>query len=125
MKKCRVCGHELEETLPGVLVCEYCHTSYNLATKTVDTVNTRVSPIDCKHRKHLFICSSRWGGPDGSGRYHVSICADCGQFFVYGDQNGQHYAIKFDLVSDEAVEAAGKYAALVADDDNSSLVDRS
>lgn len=116
MTECRVCGHELTTTyVPGVLVCLHCHTSYNLATKTVDTYNTKVGISDCKHRKKSFICGANWTGNDGHGRYNVSICPDCGQFHIWGDQNGEHYEIRFELPSDDLVQAAGKYAAFLSE----------
>lgn len=73
-----------------------------------------VSPIDCKHDRILFVCSSSGGPPSKS--HHVSVCADCGQFRVSasnttkaGDESVRT-VVTFDLATDEAVRAAGQYA---------------
>lgn len=63
----------------------------------------RIMISECKHYQTIFIQSAR--GPVGK-LMRATVCADCGLFFV--SVNGEHTT--FALVSDEQVEAAGKYA---------------
>lgn len=71
-----------------------------------------VSPAECQHPRRLFVCGSRGSPPPQ--RYHVSVCRDCGQFEVFTEKNGQHLSLRFELPTDELVEAAGQFARLLA-----------
>ncbi len=65
----------------------------------------------CEHKHNLFIQSSR-SMPDGE-RSEISICPDCGQFYIFAWKNGAHVEIRFALASDELVKAAGKYLDII------------
>lgn len=110
---CPVCGKTLSEAQDGIQVCAYCRTKYDLVNGKIDNTDTMVCISDCKHRNPLFIGSSRWTGDNHHGSYHITLCKDCGQFTVIGHENNQHYRVHFDLVTDEQVEAAGRYARLL------------
>jgi hypothetical protein len=69
-----------------------------------------VSPVECDHRRSLFVQSSSGAGPGLSAREHVSVCPDCGRFAVSATRNGESIRVAFELPTDELVRAAGQYA---------------
>ena len=72
-----------------------------------------ISPNDCQHRVVLFIGESRETGLEDNSRYQVSLCADCGEFAVFTEKNGQAMHVTFTIWGEDALAAAGKYDAYV------------
>lgn len=67
-------------------------------------------PSECRHRRTRFIGSHRASGVDRAPEAHfISVCADCGRFFVHGHTGGVHFRVEFELATDEALAAAGQY----------------
>ncbi len=56
-----------------------------------------------------FIGSGSHNGKDDVGRYHVSICMNCGRIHVQGMQNGEWFNVSFNIVLDEQVAAIQRY----------------
>lgn len=70
-------------------------------------VHDRPDPItnDCKHHRAVFLQGARGSG----GREHSDVCADCGQFHVFGDDGeGHHFNLRFSLWSSAALIAASQ-----------------
>lgn len=113
--QCQCCGDPLPDTdtPDNLLTCPKCGTVYDLAEGKINNTDTMINVCDCKHRKRLFVASSRWMGDGDSGSYDVTVCADCGTFHVSGWKNGQSFVLSFDLVTAEQVTAAGKYVRLL------------
>lgn len=85
-----------------------------------------ISYIECKHTNTRFIQSGDRISTDGEhGRHRVTLCADCGLFSVYGDQNGVHFTVTFTLPTGELVEAAGQYVKHLAEAERAQLTARS
>lgn len=74
------------------------------------------SSTACEHRHRLFIQSDRFSGEDEHERSSVHICADCGEFFVFAERNGEHIQITFTLSTPELVAAAGRYLKILEQD---------
>jgi hypothetical protein len=70
-----------------------------------------ISPCDCKHRRTLFIQSSRSSPPPR--REYVTVCRDCGEFRVSVYQGGEAVVSTFTLVTDKQVEAAARYVRFI------------
>ncbi len=78
-----------------------------------------ISPTECQHKNTIFIQGSNYTGVDcDHSRHTVSVCADCGQFSVWGDKNGVHFNVTFTLPTDELVQAAGQYARYLAKEES-------
>ena len=68
-----------------------------------------ISPCDCKHRRRQFVSSGWCTGIEESSRYAVTLCLECGEFAIFTENNNQAMTVRFALVGEEAVEAAGKW----------------
>lgn len=79
-----------------------------MSKTTVSRRETTVSPADCKHVVRLFVESHRSSPPPES--HLVTVCRDCGTFFVTGRKEGISFAVAFDLPTWELVVAASRYA---------------
>lgn len=74
---------------------------------------------DCDHRRAMFLSGAQ-GGSAVSGMLHrhtVTLCPDCGEFYVFGRVNGQVFDIRFTLVGEDALNAAGQYMRLLKEDE--------
>lgn len=76
-----------------------------------------IAPMDCEHRKRMFLSGSHGVGDGLSYRHDVTLCPDCGEFRVFGYQNGERFNIEFTLNTDEAVQAAGRFLELLREDE--------
>lgn len=110
---CSVCNFPLSDDWRAEKVCPYCNTRYDCVTPKTDRSKTMISPSDCRHSRPLFISGSRDLSEHGSGSHTVTICPDCGLFFVTGWRDGVGFKVTFDLATDETVEAAGKWCKLL------------
>jgi hypothetical protein len=73
-----------------------------------------VSPTDCKHDRTLFIQGGHGAPP--AFREHVTLCADCGTFLANKEVEGKRINVRFQLVTEEQVEAAGQFARLLEEE---------
>lgn len=78
---------------------------------------------DCAHKRINFLSGQHGMGSGISYRHDVSICLDCGEIRVFGYKNGQSFDIKFHLVTDEAIAAAGKYLEAIREDERARKMD--
>ena len=65
----------------------------------------------CKHNWY-FITSGKSIGAQTS-QHEVHVCKKCGQFEVWGRENGQLYRVSFVLTTRDGVESAGKYREML------------
>lgn len=76
---------------------------------------------DCDHRRAMFLSGSQGisvvGSERASHRHTVTLCPDCGEFYVFGRVNGQVFDIRFVLVGDDALKAAAQYMRLLREDE--------
>jgi hypothetical protein len=63
-----------------------------------------VSTLDCKHHRTLLIHASIGSG----GREHLDVCADCGEFNFFAEEDGKHFSTKFRLWSSAVMMAASQ-----------------
>lgn len=115
--ECRRCGHKFEQQA-DFLECPTCHTVYDLVNRKTDTSKTILAPYECKHWAKHHLC-----GMEGRGeREHVSICLDCGTIFVSAVKDGVWFNTNFNLSTDKAVAAAGKFNTLCKADQHPRLL---
>lgn len=67
-----------------------------------------IAPIECVHSDRIFIQSGNKTSTETSSRERITLCSQCGTFFVSVVTDGQHFFTQFTLVTEAQLEAAKK-----------------
>lgn len=78
-----------------------------------------ISPCDCRHPRMLMITETLAPGD----RDLVQVCADCGEFQISGRRGDEHFRLAFNLATDRSVEAAGRYARFLREEESPAVAE--